>query len=170
MEEASSKPQRAPSSARSNPPPPRQPSSRSNRPQPKRLTSNRASRNPSPSVRTVMGNSIPQRPIGGFQRLNTRYMEMLLSLDKIPRIHNILASFSGWLVLAGFVVFPGTFTSIKGLSDDPGLAGEASHILDRVQNIPLPVVAAVCCGIGATGLLWLVLRWCSAGGGTTSGC
>lgn len=111
-------------------------------------------------MRAVIGNGTPQRPTGGFKRLNTRYMEILLSLDKIPRIHNILASFFGWLVLAGFVVFPGTFTSIKDLSGDgQGLAGEARDILDHVQNIPLLVVAAVCCGIGTIGLLWLVFRW-----------
>lgn len=163
MEEASSKPQRAPAApaapapAASKPPQVRQPSSRSSRPQPKRLTSNRASRNP--SVRTVVGNGIPQRPTGGFKRLNTRYMEMLLSLDKVPRIHNILASFFGWLVLAGFVVFPGTFTSIEDLSEHPGLASEASDVLDHVQNTPLLIVAAVCCGIGAIGLLYLLFRW-----------
>ncbi|ROV88044.1 hypothetical protein VMCG_10403 [Cytospora schulzeri] len=157
MEEVSSKPQRAPSSATSKPPQARQASTRSKRPQPKRLTSNRTSINP--SVRAAIGDGVPQRPTNTFKRLNTRYMEMLLSLDKVPRIHNILASFFGWLVLAGFVVFPGTFTSIKDLSEHPGLAAEASSILDHVQNIPLLIVAAVCCGIGAIGLLWLVFHW-----------
>ncbi|KUI57822.1 hypothetical protein VP1G_05117 [Cytospora mali] len=92
------------------------------------------------------------------QRLNTRYMEMLLSLDKIPRLHNILASFFGWLVLAGFVVFPGTFTSIQDYTNKSGLE-QASDILKHVQNIPLVIVASVCCGIGAIGLLWLCFRW-----------
>ncbi|ROV89375.1 hypothetical protein VSDG_08650 [Cytospora chrysosperma] len=158
MEEASSKPRHAPSAAASKPLHVRQPSSRQSRPQPNRLTSNRTSRDPSVKT-TTLGNGIPQRPTGGFNRLNTRYMEMLLSLDNIPRIHNILASFFGWLVLAGFVVFPGTFTSIEDLSDHPGLDPEAGHILDHVQNIPLLIVAAVCCGIGAIGLLYLVFRW-----------
>lgn len=93
--------------------------------------------------------------------LQTRYMEMLLDLDKVPRLHNILASFFGWLLLAGFVVFPGTFTSVQDeLSSDPGLAGTAAAaLLDRVDNLPLLVVAAVACGIGALGLLGLALRW-----------
>lgn len=86
-------------------------------------------------------------------------MEMLLSLDKIPRFHNILASFFGWLLLAGFVVFPGTFTSIQDLSEDGGIAAQASDILHHVQSIPLLVIASVCCGIGALGLLWLCFRW-----------
>ncbi|KKY36352.1 hypothetical protein UCDDA912_g03681 [Diaporthe ampelina] len=89
-------------------------------------------------------------------------MEMLLSLDKIPRLHNILASFFGWILLAGFIVFPGTFTSIRDLSDDPDLAENsptASTVLGHVQNVPLLVVAAISCGIGAVGLLWLAFRW-----------
>lgn len=157
MEEARTTPHPAPSSVTGKPLQARQTSSQSNRPQSKRLTSNRASQNP--FARTIIGSDISQRPTGAFKRLDTRYMEMLLSLDKIPRIHNILASFFGWLVLAGFVVFPGTFTSIKDLPEDPGLAGQASDILDHVQNIPLLIVAAVCRGIGALGLLWLVFRW-----------
>lgn len=89
-------------------------------------------------------------------------MEMLLQLDLVPRIHNILSAFFGWLVLAGFVVFPGTFTSIEKLSTDPDLAAElptAGAILDRAQNLPLLIVAAVACGLGALGLLWLTFRW-----------
>ena len=86
---------------------------------------------------------------------------MLLSLDKIPRLHNILASFFGWIMLAGFIVFPGTFTSLAQLKNDavvqqtPG----ASNILDTVQSLPLLVVAAVCCGIGYLGDIWLSVRW-----------
>lgn len=89
-------------------------------------------------------------------------MEMLLQLDLVPRIHNILSSFFGWLLLAGFVVFPGTFTSIEKLSTDPDLAAEsptASAILNRFQNLPLLIIAAVACGLGALGLLWLAFRW-----------
>lgn len=89
-------------------------------------------------------------------------MEMLLHLDKIPRLHNILAALFGWLLLAGFIVFPGTFTSIRDLSDDPELAAKsptASAVLSHVQNVPLLVIAAISCGIGAAGLLWLSFRW-----------
>lgn len=83
-------------------------------------------------------------------------MEMLLQLDLVPRTHNILSSFFGWLVLAGFVVFPGTFTSIEKLSTE---SATANAILDRFQNLPLLIVASVACGLGALGLLWLTFRW-----------
>ncbi|KAI3391724.1 hypothetical protein diail_6865 [Diaporthe ilicicola] len=156
-------PQRQPSTSK--PPAVRHPSIRSEKAGPQRLSSTRSSTTRNPSVRSATGNGPQRRPTAGLQRANTlqtRYMEMLLSLDKIPRLHNILASFFGWILLAGFIVFPGTFTSIRDLSDNPELADKspaARDVLSQVQNIPLLVIAAICCGIGAAGLLWLVFRW-----------
>lgn len=156
-------PQRQPSTSK--PPPVRHPSIRSEKVEPRRISSTRSSTTRNPSVRSATGNAPQRRPTAGLQRVNTlqtRYMEMLLSLDKIPRLHNILASFFGWVLLAGFIVFPGTFTSIRDLSDDPELADKsptASALLSSVQNVPLLVVAAISCGIGAAGLLWLAFRW-----------
>lgn len=115
---------------------------------------------PRPSVSTGA-----RRPTGGLHRQNTlqtRYMDMLLSLDTIPRIHNILASFFGWLLLAGYVVFPGTFSSLSSsLDEDSSSAAEAeaSRILNSVQNMPLLIIASVCCGIAIAGLLWLSFLW-----------
>lgn len=89
-------------------------------------------------------------------------MEMLLSLDTIPRLHNILASFFGWLLLAGYVVFPGTFSSLSSsLSEDSSSVAEAeaSRILNSVQNTPLLIIASVACGIAILGLLWLCFLW-----------
>lgn len=59
------------------------------------------------------------------------------------------------------MVFPGTFTSIRDLSDDPDIQANvaANTILDHVKNIPLLVIAAVCCGIGTIGMIWLMIRW-----------
>lgn len=89
-------------------------------------------------------------------------MTMLLSLDTIPRLHNILASFFGWLLLAGYVVFPGTFSSLSSSlssssSSSSALPSEASHLL--VQNTPLLIIASVACGLAAAGLTWLSLTW-----------
>jgi hypothetical protein len=114
--------------------------------------------------RNVPGNS-PTTPRPGVQRAgtsyHTRYIEMLLNLDTIPRLHNIYASFFSWIVLAGFVVVPGTFTSIQDLTDDPSVVanGTASTILDHVKNVPLLVIAAICCGVGVGGMMWLAYRW-----------
>jgi hypothetical protein len=88
-------------------------------------------------------------------------MEMLLALDTIPRSHNILASFFTWILLAGFVIFPGTFTSIQSLGDDPKISASqtATDILRSVKHVQLLVIAGVCCGIGAGGMIWLWWRW-----------
>jgi hypothetical protein len=87
-------------------------------------------------------------------------MDMLLSLDTIPRLHNILASFFTWILLAGFLVFPGTFTSIASLGDDPNIHSQAAaDILRKVKNVQLLIVAGVCSGIGAAGMIWLWWRW-----------
>lgn len=111
------------------------------------------------SVRSTT--TVPRPEIRRANTVQTRYMEMLLSLDTIPRLHNIYASFFTWLALAGYVFFPGTYTSIRDLSDDPDVQAHAtvSTILDHVKNIPLLVIAAICCGIGTAGMIWLLIRW-----------
>lgn len=32
-------------------------------------------------------------------------------------------------------------------------------VLDHVKNVPLLVIAAVSCGIGVSGMIWLMIRW-----------
>lgn len=105
----------------------------------------------------------PQRP--GPHRASTsyqsRYVEMLLGLDTIPRLHNIYASLFLWIQLSGYVVFPGTFTSLADLSDDPNVQANAaaSAIVGHVKNVPLLIVAAVCCFVGSAGMVWLMIKW-----------
>mgnify|MGYP004552350037 CR=1 FL=1 len=43
----------------------------------------------------------------------TRYVDMLLGLDEVSPLHNILASLSVWILLAGYIVFPATFTKLQ---------------------------------------------------------
>lgn len=87
---------------------------------------------------------------------STRYIDMLLEQGTIPTLHNILAGAFIWLLLAGFVFLPSTFTSIvKSRTLQTG-AGKAGKIVVRaVQNLPLLGVAVVCCGIGGLGISWL---------------
>jgi len=51
--------------------------------------------------------ALPSRPpvLPRQNSVRTRYMDMLLAMDTIPRLHNILASFFTWILLAGFVIF-----------------------------------------------------------------
>lgn len=101
----------------------------------------------------------PERP--GLQRrrttAQTRYIDMLLGLDNVPKLHNILASFFTWVLLAGYIVFPATF---KKWQTDDDLEKKAdneakAHALATARNIPLLYIAAFACGIGVLGCLWL---------------
>jgi drug/metabolite transporter superfamily protein YnfA len=87
-------------------------------------------------------------------------MEMLLDLDKIPRLHNILAAFSTWVLLAGYLVFPATFNSLRQNQklDQQLDSGLEAQILKQVKNAPLLYVAAIACGIGVGGCLWIWLQ------------
>ena len=87
---------------------------------------------------------------------------MLLELDEIPRRHNLYASAFTWLILAGYIVFPGTFTSLRR-SDSVQEAANRSHagkvIFDTVQNASLLWVAGACCLFGVVGIALLWKRW-----------
>ena len=86
----------------------------------------------------------------------TQYMSMLLAVDKIPRIHNFAASFFTWILLAGFVLFPGTFTSLKNSGGNNTVTEEALNVINHVS---LFVIAFLCSGIGAAGMGYLWWRW-----------
>ncbi|EXJ58410.1 hypothetical protein A1O7_05835 [Cladophialophora yegresii CBS 114405] len=103
-------------------------------------------------------------PLVRVPSVRTRYMEMLLHLDEIPRFHNILASLFSWIILAGFLVVPGTFTTFKqseAFQDaDNNDDDEITHAIIRsIANIGLLWVAGAFCTVGALGCLALVFRW-----------
>ena len=113
-----------------------------------------------------MDNSaVPPRPyLTRVPSVQTRYMEMLLHLDQIPRLHNILASVFTWILLAGFLVIPGTFTSFKNSAafknaEDNDSNAVAHAILSSVKNVGLVWVSGAFCLIGGFGCLWLWFMW-----------
>ena len=72
--------------------------------------------------------------------VQTQYMRMLLALDAIPRVDNLLACFFTWLLLAGFVLFPGTFASLQSIKVDDGVDGIQqieAYVLHAVHNVSL---------------------------------
>ena len=105
--------------------------------------------------------------------IQTRYMEMLLHLDRIPRLHNVLAAVFTWILLAGFLVIPGTslfgggagsrltspgtFTSFKNSETfknaDSGESSAIEAVIARsIAHIGLLWVSGACCLIGALGV------------------
>ncbi|KAJ7846922.1 hypothetical protein B0H13DRAFT_2406740 [Mycena leptocephala] len=111
-----------------------------------------------PEPRVPRANITTQRPPlpPSASQMDTKYVNMLLAIDSIPPLYNILASFFTWILLAGFVLFPGTFTSLQEDSRLPALGISAVNV---VKNVSLYVIAWVCTGIGAAGMLWLWYRW-----------
>jgi hypothetical protein len=103
------------------------------------------------------------------------YMSMLLSLDRIPRMHNMLVSFFVWILLAGFVIIPGSFTSSQrkqegetvqlpvsggGTGTGTGTDGaNAGKLTLTPANTAALVIGFVCIIAGAFGCAWLALRW-----------
>lgn len=100
------------------------------------------------------------KPLQRSDTLHSRYVQMLLDVDAIPLLHSVLASFFVWLLLAGFLVFPGTFTSIqKSLESKQQFGDKTTEIvLKSVKNVHLLVIAAVACGISVVGMVVLALR------------
>jgi len=92
-------------------------------------------------------------------------MNMLLALDEIPRLHNILAAAFTWILLAGFIVFPGTFTSFQNSETFKQAASNSDHnaiehtILHDVSHLGLLWVAGGCCIFGTLGMCILWFRW-----------
>ena len=71
---------------------------------------------------------------GTPSQMDTQYVNMLLALDDIPKLHNMYAAFFNWILLAGFILFPGTFTSLKNL----GASGQLDErLVHAVTSIPL---------------------------------
>jgi hypothetical protein len=68
--------------------------------------------------------------------MDTQYVKMLLALDDIPAFFNLAASFFNWIYLAGFVLFPGTFTSLKNLGAEQGNT-VAAQVIGTVTQLPL---------------------------------
>jgi hypothetical protein len=51
-------------------------------------------------------------------------------------MHNLLAAFFTWILLAGFVLLPGTFTSLQQAGEGTSNENEKA-VLHAVQNVSL---------------------------------
>jgi hypothetical protein len=96
----------------------------------------------------------------------TEYMGMLLHqsqvIERLP-YWNIFAAACTWVLLAGFIVLPGTYTNfqesnlINEAEKDPTNLG--NQILLSFKNIGLLIVASLLCGLGLLGITGLWLKW-----------
>lgn len=94
--------------------------------------------------------------------VDTLYEHMLRELDNIPWKYNFFSSFAGWSLLAGYLVIPGTFTSLQGSDQiQQGLVKNKTEraILDTIQNPPLVGIACSLLAVGAGTMAFLFFRW-----------
>ena len=108
----------------------------------------------------------------------TPYVNMLLALDHIPTINDMLAFSFCWLLLAGFLVLPGTIRkTIPDLVKDNVQAENLKKALNLViEHVPLCVSrlysarssisltyvyprVAVAGAVSAVGLVGMVVMW-----------
>src|SRR5688572_4005645 len=98
------------------------------------------------------GRPVPRHP-ETRRRTWTQYQDMVNEYFEIPAWKNAIAGLCHWVVLAGFVVFPGTFTSIaRSTTLQQNGAGRVLQL--AVRNVPLIYVAAFACVLGVVGLTW----------------
>jgi hypothetical protein len=90
--------------------------------------------------------------------MQTPYMVMSVQANEASTWHNALAAIFSWLILAGYVVFPGTFTSLQN-SDSLNNSGRGKFVQYTVKNVPLLPVAGVCCIVGTVGIYRLWRKW-----------
>lgn len=91
----------------------------------------------------------------------SRYEQMVLETEKhIPTYYFVLAGFFSWLLLAGFLVSPSTFASVRDMKalDETGYLGRS--VKAAIQNFPLFIIAAFGCFIASCGMtaLWYIWR------------
>jgi hypothetical protein len=92
----------------------------------------------------------------------TEYMGMLLHqsqvIEKRP-YWNILAAASTWILLAGFIVLPGSFNKIQKSTENSDQSNFANHFVASILAKGLLGIASVLCGIGVLAITGLWLRW-----------
>ena len=66
--------------------------------------------------------------------VQSRYADMVF--EEVPRTHNLLSGLFTWVLLAGFVVLPGTFNSLESFQSK---SGEVDKVLRSIHHLPLCV-------------------------------
>ncbi|KAI6032667.1 hypothetical protein F5J12DRAFT_180532 [Pisolithus orientalis] len=106
-----------------------------------------------PHISTL--HSMPGLHANLYEHVQTPYVKMILAIDYIPNWYTVIAGLSTWMLLAGFVLFPGTFASWATRPTDTA----EYEIATFIRNMPLLVIASVCTGLGSAAMVWLWWRW-----------
>ena len=79
-------------------------------------------------------------------------------LEEVPWYLNQLAEFAHWTLLAGYLVIPGTFTSLQkseSLEKNLGKTEAGKAIVNTIKNPPLVAIAVFLFVLGAVLTVWL---------------
>jgi hypothetical protein len=93
-----------------------------------------------------------QRSLTSESKVSEKYKEMLYEYDSISIKFNLSATFSLWLLLFGFVLFSGTFTTFK-------LDPAEKILISKIENIPMFVFGILFCLTASGALIFLSWRW-----------
>jgi hypothetical protein len=94
--------------------------------------------------------------------IETEYVRMLLELQDIHWLYNFMASLAAWMLLAGYLVIPGTFTSLQRsntITNKMAQNDAEKAVLKTIQNPPLVAIAWVLLSIGVASMSFLFYRW-----------
>lgn len=98
---------------------------------------------------------------GGLSGRSTQrsptYNRMVVDAYEMPQKYDVFATLFGWILFAGFAVFPGTFTSLKK-ADLLSQSQTGQLVQTAVRNAPLLYIAVASCMIGCAGIGWLWWR------------
>ena len=85
---------------------------------------------------------------------STEPKQKVSQTNSAKSMYNTLAALCSWFLLAGFILFPGTFTSLNkaGVLRKPD---PRSVVQRTVQQLPSFWIAITCCLVGTTSLFWL---------------
>jgi len=96
----------------------------------------------------------------------TEYVKMLLASNKIPPWWGRAAHIFSWILLQGYVIFPGTFNAFNLSKIDSGSqTGESPGSLIReeffyiVRHVPIFWIGWSAVIIGGLGMFYCLLRW-----------
>lgn len=105
-----------------------------------------------------------QESCGDCGRVNqgTLYTQMLREEAEMDWKYNLSAGTGNWVLLAGYLVVPGTFTSLKNSDqvEQKLQQNDAGRVLLKtIQNPPLLVIACIFLVFGVVLLGWLSVKF-----------
>jgi hypothetical protein len=112
------------------------------------------------------GRTVHRRPSKRNKTLvydsDTLYTKMLKDEAQMDWRYNLCANAANWVLLAGYVIIPGTFTSLKKSSevqDALQTNGAGRVVLKTIQNPPLLVISFLFLIAGSAMLGWLWVKF-----------